>query len=295
MTGWIIYNGALNSDKIYELVLWLQKTAQSKGLKLIPVKNNELVFYYDSNSKPCIEHDAHLERPEFVISWDKDIPLAKHLELMGIKVYNSSKGIHLCDNKQLMTQAFAHHNLAIPETIFAPMVFSNSTVSDFQLYDRIISRLGLPLIIKEAYGSFGAQVYKVDDKEALIECVKKIGSKPHLFQKYIKYSHGRDVRINIVNNQYITAMMRVSDQDFRANITNGGKAHPYTPSQEEIDLALKASKILELDYSGVDLLFTENGPIICEVNGNPHFKSIYECTGVDVSHDIIDHIIGDLS
>ena len=90
-------------------------------------------------------------------------------------------------------------------------------------------------------------------------------------------------------------MMRVSEVDFRANITNGGKAVSYTPSKEEQELALKCSKLLDLDFSGVDLLFGEDGPILCEINGNPHFKSIFECTGIDVSVAMIEYIIKDLS
>lgn len=295
LKGWIVYNGNLNSDKIYELVLWLQNTAKSYNVALTPIKNSDLLFYFDEEAEPKMKHVEDIPLPDFVISWDKDIPLATHFELMKIKVYNNAKGIHLCDNKQLMIQSFATHQLPVPKTIIAPMVYSNSTINNFTLYDHIVDELGLPLIIKEAYGSFGQQVYMVHTYDALIEQVKKIGNKPHLFQEYIQHSHGRDIRINIVNQKYITAMMRVSESDFRANITAGGQAVMYEPTQAEIDLALKSTELLKLDFAGVDLLFGEDGPILCEVNGNPHFKSIYECTGIDISHHIIQYIIGDLS
>jgi len=295
MTGWIIYNGNLKSDKIFELVLWLQKTANSYDINLIPVKNSDILFYFDEQSHPKLEHLSLKELPEFVISWDKDIPLAKHFELMDIKVYNNADGIHACDNKVIMTQYLASQNIRVPKTIIAPMVYSNCTIVEFSIYDKIIETLSLPLIIKEAYGSFGAQVYKVDTKEALLEQVKMIGNKPHLFQEYIKNSHGRDIRLNIVNGKVITSMMRVSEIDFRANITSGGKAVLYTPTEDEKALALKCTKLLNLDFSGVDLLFGEEGPILCEINGNPHFKSIFECTGIDVSKHIIEYILEDLS
>lgn len=293
-TGWIIYNGNLNSDKIYELVLWLQNTAKTYDVNLIPIRNNDILFYFDELAQPQLKHLTEQVLPEFVISWDKDIPLATHFELMNIRVYNNAKGIHLCDNKQLMIQAFANQQIPVPKTIIAPMVYSNSNINNFELYEHVVDTLGLPLIIKEAYGSFGQQVYMVDSYDALIKQVKQIGNKPHLFQEYIKNSHGRDIRINIVNQKYVTAMMRVSETDFRANITSGGQAVSYDPSPEEINLALKSTELLNLDFAGVDLLFGEDGPILCEVNGNPHFKSIYECTGVDVSHHIILYILEDL-
>lgn len=294
MLGWIIYNGQLNSDKIYELVLWLKKTGESYGLEMEVIRNNDLMVMFDDDSNPTLKHIEGKPLPDFVISWDKDIPLCNQFERLGIKVYNNAQGIHLCDHKGLMVEAFAKHHIKIPKTILAPMVYSNSNISDFSYYDHIVKVLGLPMIVKEVYGSFGQQVYKVDTYEALIECVKAIGPKAHLFQEYIQSSHGKDVRINIVNQRYITAMKRVSETDFRANITAGGQALPYEPSQAEIDLALKSTELLNLDFAGVDLLFGPDGPILCEVNGNPHFKSIYECTGIDISKDIIEYIIEDL-
>lgn len=294
MIGWILYNGQLNSEKIYELVLWLKNTGESYGLEMKAVKNNELIMLFDEQAQPILKHVKGYELPDFVISWDKDIPLCKHFELLGIKVYNNAEGIHLCDHKGAMVQAFAYENIRIPKTILAPMVYSNSEITDFTFYEHVIKALGLPMIIKEVYGSFGQQVYKVDSYEEMIACVKSIGPKTHLFQEYIASSHGKDIRINIVNQKFITAMKRVSETDFRANITAGGIALPYEPTDAEIQLALKSTEILNLDFAGVDLLFGEDGPILCEVNGNPHFKSIFECTGVDVSKNIIEYILEDL-
>lgn len=289
MIGWIIYNGNFLSDKIYELVLWLKETGHRKGLDLLPIKNSDILICYDSLGQPILEN-----KPDFVISWDKDIPLAKFLELLDIPVYNSSKGIHVCDNKIKMLEELAKHKIPMPTTIIGPMVFSNCDIIDFKIYDQIIEKLGLPLIIKEAYGSFGMQVYKVDTYQALIDQVQSIGNKPHLFQEYIEESHGRDIRINVVNNQVVASMMRQSEIDFRANITNGGQGFNYQPSQAEEELAIKCSQLLGLDFAGVDLLFGKSGPILCEVNGNPHFKSVYQATGIDVSDYIIDYIIEDL-
>lgn len=293
MNGWIIYNGNLKSDKIYELVQWLVKTAQTYNLTLHPVKNSDLLFYFDTDAMPRIKSIQGLKKPNFVISWDKDIPLARHFEMMNIKVYNSSEGIHACDNKILMTKYLAGHGIKMPQTIIAPMVYSNCDIIEYDLYDHIIDELGFPMIIKEAYGSFGAQVYMVKNKEEMFECISQIGNRPHLFQSYIKHSHGRDIRINVVGNQVVASMKRISEEDFRANITGGGRAEIYEPTKEEIDLAIRCTQLLNLDFSGVDLLFGEEGPILCEINGNPHFKSIYECTGVDVSHAMIKYILED--
>ncbi len=293
MIGWVIYNGNLQSKKIEDLVEHLIKKGKEKDLDLIAVKNNDIIIAIDTIGNPIIRHIRYDYLPDFVISWDKDINLLSHFESIGIRVYNNSKAILECDNKILMHKRLLHSGIRMPKTIIAPMVYSNSDIHDFDVYNEIINELKLPIIVKEAYGSFGMQVYKADTKEELLDIVKKLKSTEHIFQEYISESKGRDIRINIVNNEVVASMMRKSETDFRANITSGGKAFNYTPTEEEKELALKASKILNLDFSGVDILFSDT-PILCEVNSNPHFKSILDCTGIDISDYILDFIKDDL-
>ena len=90
----------------------------------------------------------------------------------------------------------------------------------------------------------------------------------------------------------VAAMMRVSETDFRANVTNGGIMRPFEPSPAFSAMAIAASEQVGADFSGVDLLFGEDGnPVLCEINSNAHIKNIYDCTGIDVTEAIFDHII----
>ncbi|HAV01576.1 MAG TPA: RimK family alpha-L-glutamate ligase, partial [Lachnospiraceae bacterium] len=95
----------------------------------------------------------------------------------------------------------------------------------------------------------------------------------------------------VVGDRVVAAMLRSNDSDFRANITNGGKMEPYTPSSEEAGLAVSVCRALGLCFAGVDILFSKDGPVLCEVNSNAHFKNISDCTGVDVASFIIGHIL----
>ena len=91
-------------------------------------------------------------------------------------------------------------------------------------------------------------------------------------------------------------MLRYSDTDFRANITNGGKMVPFTPDKAWKEAAIKISKALKLDFAGVDLLFgKDDKPYICEINSNAHFKNIDDCTGSDVALEIIDYILCEMN
>ena len=111
-------------------------------------------------------------------------------------------------------------------------------------------------------------------------------------QEYIESSKGRDVRIDIVGDKIVTAMERVNEDDFRANITNGGKMKKYTPTEEQCEMALKVCRELKLDFAGVDIMFGKQGePVLCEVNSNAHFKNIYDCTGVNVADEIMEYIL----
>ncbi len=288
--GWIIYNGNLPHKKFIYHVNWLNRVAKEKGLSTKIIKNNELIPII-KDGKAMIMGKYANERPDFVLFWDKDILLAKHLEKMGFKLFNSAKSIEICDNKCLTHQILANNNIPMPKTVIAPMIYTGLDIIDYSNYEYIIEEIGFPMIIKEAYGSFGAQVYLVSNKEEMIDKIKELRWKPFIFQEFIRSSYGRDLRINIVGDKYAASMIRKSKNDFRANISAGGKMYKYRPSKEEIQLAIEAANIIGADFAGVDLLFDENGkPIVCEVNSNAHMKNIYDCTGIDVAKLIIDHI-----
>ena len=113
---------------------------------------------------------------------------------------------------------------------------------------------------------------------------------PLIIQEFISESSGRDIRINVVGDKTVASMIRYNEGDFRANITNGGSMKKYEPSKDEVELALRVCKLLKLDFGGVDLLFGKNGPILCEVNSNAHFKNIYDCTGINVAEEIGEYV-----
>ncbi|WP_153123037.1 ATP-grasp domain-containing protein [Peribacillus tepidiphilus] len=291
-TGWIVFNGNVTHSKFTELVDWLSESGKEAGFHMVKVKNNELLATIE-NGKAVIKGKYEKEKPDFIIFWDKDIRLARHLEKMGFKLFNNALSIERCDDKSHTFYVLADHGISMPKTIHAPLIFKNSSISDHNHLETIMEELGFPMIIKENYGSFGAQVYMIQNKEEMIakstELIR-LGI-PFIYQQYIKSSHGKDIRLHVVGDQVVAAMLRKSEQDFRANVTNGGKMMPYNPTKEQIDLAVKCSQIIGTDFCGVDLLFgPEEEPIVCEINSNAHFKNIYDCTGVDVSKFMMSYI-----
>lgn len=288
--GWLIVNAFLSNHKFNEINLWLVNAAKKKKLELEIKTNAEILFILGDNQS-FLKNEK--DSPEFILFWDKDIRLAKMLELSGFKVFNSAKAIEICDDKSLTHMVLQSAGIRMPKTIIAPKTFDGIGYTNYDFLDQVIETLGFPMILKEAFGSFGQQVYLIKDKETMLKRLLMIGTKPMIFQEYISSSFARDIRLNVVGNEVVATMYRYSeDGDFRANITNGGKMKTYVPTKEQKELAILSCKAIGLDFAGVDLLFDEKEqPIVCEVNSNAHFKNIYDCTGVDVADHIIDYIL----
>ena len=285
-SGWIIYNGFNKSEKFTEHVDWFIKSFASFDVELKPIKNHDVNICLSSS------FDFNYDKPDFVLFWDKDTQLAKTLEALNIPLFNSSEAIDICDNKYLTHIELTRNNLPTPKTIVGPKTFPRNGYNDLSFVDTAIEKLGLPLIIKECYGSFGFAVYLGENKESIINIINKIDTKPFIFQEFIKSSFGKDLRLNVVGNKVVAATKRVNEKgDYRANVTNGGTMYPHTPTNEEIELAIKACKATKCDFAGVDLLFTNDGPIVCEVNSNAHLKNVFLTTNKDVTIDIAKYII----
>lgn len=286
MTGWLIVNGFLHSEKFDELTELFAEAAKEEEITLLIKSNVELLI--DTKSKG-------MEKPDFVLFWDKDILLAKSLEAQGLRLYNSSHAIAVCDDKRETHIALQKAGIPAPRTIVAPMTYDGIGFCSLSFLSEVEQRLSFPLVVKEAFGSFGEQVYLVKNHTELLSLVSKCGTIKLLFQEYISYSRGRDLRLQVVGEQVVAAILRHSDSDFRANITAGGKMEPYVPSREEKKLALQAARAVGADFAGVDLLFGPQGPLVCEVNSNAHFKNLLTCTGINTAGEILRYICHDIA
>ena len=285
MKGWLVVNTFMDNAKFKNLYELLSDAFKKRDVSL-EIKTAEDI---------SLEVNKPIEnKPDFAIFWDKDIYLAKRLEQNGIRLFNNSAAVELCDNKILMYQELAKNNIRIPRTFIAPKTFEGLGYNKLSFLDKVIEEIGLPIVIKEAYGSFGEQVYLASDKESAKSIIKRIGYKDFLMQEFIASSKGRDIRINVVGDKAVASMLRENKNDFRSNISSGGNGINYEPKQEYIDLAIKTAKALGLSFAGVDVMFGEDGPIICEVNSNPQFASTLKATGINLGEFISDYILKQL-
>lgn len=235
-------------------------------------------------------------KTDFVLFWDKDVRLARRLEKCGIRVFNSAQSIDDCNDKSATYLKLLGNGIKMPRTLVAPFVYYKPDWENTPFISEAEKILSYPLIVKECFGSFGKQVFLVKDRRELIDVVDSFEKRPFLLQSFIATSEGRDIRIQVVGKKVVATMYRYNENDFRANITNGGKMKNYEPTAAQCETALKACEILGLDFGGVDLLFgKDDRPILCEVNSNAHFINLSKCTGVNVAEKIIEYVLGEIT
>lgn len=283
LTSWIIYNGTLPGTKFERQANLITQAAEPLGIQTSSFRNDDVRFLL-----PLDESFDAL--PDAVFFFDKDAALAERFEASGCLTMNRSDVIRLCDDKVAQTLAFQRANLPMPETIIAPKSFPKSVTLSDEALRVVTERLGLPLIVKEAHGSFGMTVYFIETFEALRRKVDALVGRDFLFQRYVKESHGRDVRVNVVGGHVVAAMKRTSDCDFRANVTNGGRAEVVVLTEEERSLAIRAADAVGATFAGVDLLYGASGPLVCEVNAAAHIENIYKTTGINVARPMLDYV-----
>ena len=208
--------------------------------------------------------------------------LIRQLELLNIKVVNKEEAVMNAKNKLRNLQVLTEHNIPVPKTY----VVNNASDLDHALKD-----MGkFPVILKSPSGSQGKGVAIIESKRGLKSIIDMFDpNNPLIIQKYVKEAKGKDVRVFIVGNRIVGAMERVTTTrgEFRSNFHLGGKVLVADLTDDEKTLAVAAAKACGLDVAGVDILRTNDGPKVIEVNANPGLEGITMATGRDIAGEIV--------
>jgi len=185
--------------------------------------------------------------------------------------------------------------LNISEVAYFEMDKENGIYVSDQLKKYIVDKLGYPFIIKKLNSKGGRDIFKIDDKTMFDNLSNKIPLNNYIFQQYINTNTGKDVRVVLVGGKVVGSFMRVNENDFRSNISLGGKAITYEVSDEYKKVAEKTAKILELDYCSVDFFLIENdSPMVCEVNSDPALCDIEELNKINVAEIYAKYIYNEI-
>ena len=211
--------------------------------------------------------------------------IVRQFETLGTYSINPSLAITRSRDKLRSQQLLAMKGIDMPITGIA------NRPDDVD--DLIKTVGGAPLVIKLIEGTQGVGVVLAETKKAAESVMQTLmGLNANIIvQEYIKESGGSDIRCFVVGDKVIAAMeRRAAPGEFRANIHQGGTANPIKITKAEREAAVKACKIMGLRMAGVDLLRSERGPLVLEINSSPGLEGIEKATGKDVAGLIIEYI-----
>ncbi len=278
MTAWVIYRHSFSglTEKDYEIHRLIEEAEKLNfRLEVFSPEQFEIIVNREDRKSILIDGQT-IQLPDFVIprlgagTSYFALSVIRHFERLGVYVLDSSLAVDTVKDKLFTVQIMAENGFPIPNTILAKFPI------DMSVLDK---HFKFPLVVKSLSGSKGSGVFLCKEKEMfedLLALIQEANPKSNfILQEYIAHSHGRDLRVLVLGGQVLCAMERKSQNDgFKANYSLGGTTHFYEVDKALEALVLQIASVLALDFSGIDLLFDQDGFKVCEVNSSPGFKGM---------------------
>lgn len=269
-----------------------REESKKRGLRLIIGDPAEFDLIL-SRQSPLIYHggkkldDVSMVIPRLGASiTNYGLAVLSQFEMMSVPLLNSVQAISLTKNKLSCIQALSREDIDIPRTAIVRQ--------PSELKNAVEAVGGFPIVLKLLSGTQGIGVMLVESQvtmEATIDTLWSLGQ-DILLQECVKESLGRDIRVFVMNGQVIAAIRRQARiGDFRANVHRGGLTTNIEIGSEVADLAVKVAKLVGLDVAGVDILESNSGPKVIEVNSSPGIEGIEGTTGINLAGHILDLIL----
>lgn len=212
--------------------------------------------------------------------------IIRQLDVLGVPATMSAEGLLLARDKMASLQVLAANGLPIPDTI---LCFSLNEVRKAAL-----AMDSFPIIVKLLESTHGIGVAKADSLyqlERIAEGFLRLQDRV-ILQEFVEESDGRDIRAFVVGGRVVASMeRRAAKGEFRANMHRGATARPIKLSAADEALCIQSAKVLGVEVAGVDLIPSERGPLLMEVNASPGLEGIEGATEVDIAGEIIDYAI----
>ncbi len=294
MECWLLYDGEIESADpgAYETRRFVE-TGRKLGINVTVLKAEQFDLCVTREDRDSVIISGEIvQLPDFVlprISGNANyftLAVIRHLERLGVQSFNGSESIECVKDKLHSQQILAENNLPVPNTMLAKFPVN---------IDIVEQNLGFPVVVKTLVGTHGSGVFLCDTRKRFEEVIELIGeTQPNMhliFQEFIAASHGRDLRVFVVDGRVVASMERqATDGSFKANFSRGGKTHSYDINHEIEEIALESARTLNLDIAGIDILFDDHGYKICEANSAPDFRGLENCCNVDIAKEILSSV-----
>ena len=276
----------------------LQQAAEASGhqvdildpnrclLKLAQNRPHFQLYYQPNNeAEPYLLPDYDAVIPRFGSTSTKmGCAVLRHFAARNVPCLNDERSFLQARDKWQSLQILAQAGIAIPNTVLIG--------SEFQPQDGV-AQVKSPTILKTLSGSQGIGVILAERTQSAVSILEtlKQANVPVLLQDFIEEAKGSDVRCFVIGERVVASMQRTGQNgEFRANFHRGGTAEKIQLSEEEKAIAVKAAQTLGLDIAGVDLIRSEQGLLVLEVNASPGLEMIEKTNGIDIAVQMIAYL-----
>ncbi len=284
MTGWIVYQPE-DVDKNKKFIQIVTETLKKQNINLrllllsqarkilenihatMPEKITEIGSV---RGKKKISETAQII-PDFIINRSRDAAMAEQAEREGIRVFNSAVVTRIANHK---AETYRFLRNTVP---FLPVKWNGTMVAN-GIGDTGVS---YPYIIKSCRGHGGSQVFMVKDAEEEIKVLGALAGEDFLVQQCCS-NPGKDVRVYIIGNEIICAVLRTSEKSFKSNFSLGGTAEQYQLNTEEKEMVYAVLEKISLDYAGIDFIFHEGKAVFNEIEDAVGARMVYESSALDI-------------
>jgi ribosomal protein S6--L-glutamate ligase len=211
--------------------------------------------------------------------------VVRQFEMMGVFSLNESVAISRSRDKLRSLQLLSRRGIGLPVTGFAS--------SPDDTHDLLSLVGGAPVVVKLLEGTQGKGVVLAETRNAadgVIDAFRGLAA-DFLVQRFVKEASGSDIRCFVIGGKVVAAMQRQAPEgEFRSNLHRGGSARVVKITSQERAIAVRAARIIGLNVAGVDILRSNHGPLVIEVNSSPGLEGIEQTTGIDIANLIVEYI-----
>jgi ribosomal protein S6--L-glutamate ligase len=269
----------------------LMEAGRERGHQMV-VLNHKRCYMNITTMRPSIHYkgeavedvDAVIPRIGASVSF-YGTAVVRQFEMMGVYSVNESMAITRSRDKLRALQLLSRRGIGLPVTGFAHSPDDTEDLLDFVG--------GAPVVIKLLEGTQGVGVVLGETRkaaESVIEAFRGLNAN-FMVQEFIKEAGGADIRCFVIGEKVVASMKRTGKEgDFRSNLHRGGSAELVRITPEERSTAVRSAKIMGLNVAGVDLLRSNHGPVVMEVNSSPGLEGIETATGKDIAGLVIQFI-----
>lgn len=280
MTGLILYSAEDADKNKHYIQMYVDKFKNIDiDIKLCIVSSNEAFKLNYRGTNVLAAHLIEHEDVRFVINRSRNFKIAQTIEEMGVRVFNSAKVTEICNNKGY------NYRYIKDEVPFMPVIYEGENIESFIK----ANNEQYPCIIKSCTGHGGKQVFMVKNEHEKESAIKEIGNDDYVIQQCCS-DLGKDVRVYVVGNNIVAAMMRTSEKSFKSNFSLGGNAEKYELKEDEIQYVKRITKKLSLDFAAIDFIYHNKKAVFNEIEDAAGAIMLYSQTNIDIVQLFVDYI-----